>query len=520
MRKVLGLLLVGWVAVMPVSAAEPVADGVVAVGTAADISRNRLSIGFVADDQGHLLVRMNAPQEALFVRSAQGAEYTARKVAYDSASGLSLLKIAGDVSGLKHYTFAKDPAELQRNVYTLRAASDLAASNVVGGTLASVEAAQSSSSPSLYLHNALAGEQGEGAPLLNNCGEVVGVVVPKPGFLSRLFGGDDAAATAYAVPAAWVLDRFGAQGLSPVRAAVSCLSEAAQAEAQRQAAEAERQEREAAEAKAAEEARKAQAAADRAAEEERRAAEAAAAAEAAQAELDELRRQMEAAQGATEEERQRLQTEMEERQRAIEAARAQEAAALEAKAAAERAAAEREQQYMLWGIVAGAVLLLLILLVWVLKQRSLAREREEKAAAEVRAQEAAANAEAAQADLAAREQDEARIRQTPNVFFEGADSAGQAIALRIPGASIAAPGGAVVGRNPSDSDFVINHMEVSRRHFRLFSDGRLLMVEDLGSTNGTTVDGKALSAGQETVLVDQSQVALGELRLSVRLEQN
>ena len=66
-----------------------------------------------------------------------------------AASGLSLLKIAGDVSGLKHYTFAKDPAELQRNVYTLRAASDLAASNVVGGTLASVEAAQSSSSPSL-----------------------------------------------------------------------------------------------------------------------------------------------------------------------------------------------------------------------------------------------------------------------------------------------------------------------------------------------------------------------------------
>ena len=44
-------------------------------------------------------------------------------------------------------------------------------------------------------------------------------------------GGSTLLGIIIAVPAAWVLDRFGAQGLSPVRAAVSCLSEAAQAEA-------------------------------------------------------------------------------------------------------------------------------------------------------------------------------------------------------------------------------------------------------------------------------------------------
>ena len=79
--------------------------------------------------------------------------------------------------------------------------------------------------------------------------------------------------------------------------------------------------------------------------------------------------------------------------------------------------------------------------------------------------------------------------------------------------------GVVVGRNPADSDFVINHPKVSRKQFRLFAAGGLLMIEDLGSTNGTTVDGKRLDAGQETVLADLSRVELGDLKLLVRLEQ-
>ena len=143
------------------------------------------------------------------------------------------------------------------------------------------------------------------------------------------------------------------------------------------------------------------------------------------------------------------------------------------------------------------------------------RERREKVAAKIHAGQA-------EEQLAAREQVEARIRQTPTVFFEGADPAGQTVALRVPGASIAAAEGAVVGRNPGGSDFVINHPQVSRRQFRVFAaadkESALLMIEDLGSTNGTTVDGKKLGAGDETLLADLSRVQLSDLSLTVRLE--
>ena len=239
---------------------------------------------------------------------------------------------------------------------------------------------------------------------------------------------------------------------------------------------------------------------------------------AAQVELDAVKNQLEEAQGAGEEERQRLEAEIAARQTAVDEAHDRKAeadraleTAREALEAAQRASEERTEQYKLWGILGGGALLLLLLLVWVVKQRAVTRERREKAAARSLVEEA-------QAGLADREREEERIRRTPTVFFEGADAAGQTVALRIPGASIASSTGAVVGRNPSDSDFVINHPEVSRRQFRLFTDGDTLMIEDLGSTNSTRVDGKTLAARQGNALTDKSRVGLGDLKLSVRLE--
>lgn len=213
---------------------------------------------------------------------------------------------------------------------------------------------------------------------------------------------------------------------------------------------------------------------------------------------EEARREAEEAQAAAEEEQRRAE---------------------EAQAAAETEARQREQQYLLWGAIAGGVLLLILILVWALKQRSVRREQAARARAEAEAKEAAASAAAAAADLKAKAAEEARIAAVPAVFFDIIDASGARSAVRVPGASIAAAKGAVVGRNPKDSDFVINHAEVSRRHFRLFTDGGLLLLEDLGATNGVIVDGKQLAAGQETVLADRSQVRIGDLQLNVRLEQ-
>ena len=64
-----------------------------------------------------------------------------------------------------------------------------------------------------------------------------------------------------------------------------------------------------------------------------------------------------------------------------------------------------------------------------------------------------------------------------------------------------APGGIVLGRSP-DADVVLTGQSVSRRHARVWLEGDALLVEDLGSRNGITVNGKqveraALQAGDQ-----------------------
>ena len=533
MKKALIVSVLGMALGISHALAQPDVSGVVSVGKA---DRARVAQGFVADDKGHVLARINAPGETLIVTSADGRAYNARQIDHDSDSGLSLLRLTNGADTLSPYPFARDEAEAQRRVYAIRGGQTAAdAALVVSGSLAKIQ--RSGGRPELYLHNALAGDAGLGLPLFNNCGEVVGVVVPKPGLLSRFFGGGDSDRVAYALPIDRIQNRFAGKGLNPARADTGCISEA------RQAAAAEAQaERERAEAAAA------------AAEAEAAAAEAEAAAAAAQDRLQDLERELQQNANASEAERARLEEEIEQRRQELERAEQERRQAEEAKAAAEAerarledeleqarqevaraeearreaeeatASAEAEieelERLILWGSIGGGVLLLILILAWAQKQRSASLERAAKARAEARAREAAANAAAAQADLDAKAAEQARIAAVPNVFFDMFHASGERSAVRVPGASIATAEGAVVGRNPSDSDFVINHAEVSRRHFRLFTDRNLIMIADMGATNSTTVDGKLLTAGNETVLVDRSTVQIGDLQLNVRLEEN
>jgi pSer/pThr/pTyr-binding forkhead associated (FHA) protein len=58
------------------------------------------------------------------------------------------------------------------------------------------------------------------------------------------------------------------------------------------------------------------------------------------------------------------------------------------------------------------------------------------------------------------------------------------------------------------SDLVINDPEVSRRHLRLVLDGATYRLEDLGSTNGTFINGQRLTA--PVVLKPGEVITLGE----------
>jgi len=51
---------------------------------------------------------------------------------------------------------------------------------------------------------------------------------------------------------------------------------------------------------------------------------------------------------------------------------------------------------------------------------------------------------------------------------------------------------------------------VSRTHAEITYDGKSFAISDLGSSNGTYVDGTAVPAGQPRKLRDGAQVKLGE----------
>ena len=64
----------------------------------------------------------------------------------------------------------------------------------------------------------------------------------------------------------------------------------------------------------------------------------------------------------------------------------------------------------------------------------------------------------------------------------------------------------IIGRE-AGNDVVVNHPEVSRRHASLTWDGRQFIIQDLGSANGTFVNGVRLTTPQ--VLQPGDVIGLG-----------
>lgn len=75
--------------------------------------------------------------------------------------------------------------------------------------------------------------------------------------------------------------------------------------------------------------------------------------------------------------------------------------------------------------------------------------------------------------------------------------------------------GLIIGRHAKSCDLVVADSSISRHHARLFEKDGSIWIEDLGSTNGVTVDGTDLSANQSMVLPDEGRLALGTVELSI-----
>ena len=68
----------------------------------------------------------------------------------------------------------------------------------------------------------------------------------------------------------------------------------------------------------------------------------------------------------------------------------------------------------------------------------------------------------------------------------------------------------VAGRHP-DADIFLDDVTVSRRHAQFLRDGSAFSVRDLGSLNGTYLNGERLD---ESVLSDGDEVQIGKYRLT------
>jgi hypothetical protein len=72
-------------------------------------------------------------------------------------------------------------------------------------------------------------------------------------------------------------------------------------------------------------------------------------------------------------------------------------------------------------------------------------------------------------------------------------------------------GRVILGR-ARDADFCIDNVDVSRRHAAIYWSNGKVMIEDLGSTNGTMVNGYPVSS---TVLTPEDVVVIGDCRMNV-----
>lgn len=100
--------------------------------------------------------------------------------------------------------------------------------------------------------------------------------------------------------------------------------------------------------------------------------------------------------------------------------------------------------------------------------------------------------------------------------FAGKDREGVAFELVVEAGDLKrAAQGLVLGRHSEQCDLVLAHGSLSRRHARLrLIDGRLT-IEDLGSTNGTIVDGMRLPPDTPRPLRNGAQLVMGEIRFAV-----
>jgi adenylate cyclase len=106
------------------------------------------------------------------------------------------------------------------------------------------------------------------------------------------------------------------------------------------------------------------------------------------------------------------------------------------------------------------------------------------------------------------------------VHFHGADDSGRKFGFDVAMDELVRRQQSVlIGRDASECNVVLLNTSVSRRHARLSVDGNnILHIEDVGSTNGTSINGEPITPGLIRPVEPGSTLKLGEIELVVRYD--
>ena len=442
---------------------------------------------------------------------SEGAQLVARIGTVERYADLTLLVVAG--LELDPLVLAKDGFDVGRSVVStgfwgtgepesIPGVSDTR--GAVGGHR-TLPATRDDADVALLHHNAMIPAAGYGGPLLNDCGEVVGVNRGSPETPRRVLRrGQAPEGVVYAAGITAIIRLLQPAGVTFTRAESSCLDSvaAARAEAERAAEEARQAEEDAAQLADEKEAEitAKQAELDQAREE----LDAANAAEA------DLARRLEEAERTGAEGAESLRAELEEARGNQDAARQRadglegEVQALERVAEGLEGQVEKGRQNLVITIVIAVVAVLLLAVVGGVFYR-----RRSLELAYVR-QQAIAGQQPAPGGRA--RLGEGGGVNSPGYLLTGTTGDGKAVSLEVSGSMIAS--GVVIGRSPRNAMLLIDDKTLSREHARLFEghDG-VSYIEDLGTTNGTRVNGQQLQPGRGEPLRGDDTLQLGEVVL-------
>ncbi|GAC12755.1 FHA domain-containing protein [Aliiglaciecola lipolytica] len=436
------------------------------------------------------------------------AKILATVIAEDESKRLAILS-ASNVSG--------EPSVLAKEAQQVGEQLILATgSEQIPSIVQRLEPVKNLSQGNIYVHTALYGEGQWGAPLLNNCTQLVGLSV----FETAMFAGMKAPESiAYALSTETLKSFLKQNNVVFKEADEVCLSDVEQAKAKADLAAKQAEEA----AKKAEEAAKQAELAEKAKEEAN--LEAKKKLEEAQKQAEEAKLEAERVLQEAKDEAARIAKENEEKQKktdeAIKKAEEERLALEEAKSKAEQAAeqeaqkqAESEQQktYIMLG---GGVLLLVMLLLFVI----LMRKRKEA----MLAQTNELQNKVKEATGLAQEKDNlagkiaAMEKSFNDILLDGVTPKGDTIRIKINGKALAQSEGQIIGRESAQVDYVLGESEISRKHLMLRLHEDKVYVEDMGSQNGSWLNEVQLNPGQPMELSNGMTLRLSTITFTVNV---